>query len=169
MNKLIAALLLSITLALPVSADHVPDAQIQKDLAILSMSQTPLVMMDKESALLVAATSYECASYYIGMTVVAKAMEEAEQLNGAVDPEKFTRLSNRVAGYHIGLAEIIHMIHDITEEQDLAIMMEQNAKVKVVLTEFTPNEIDVRYGVQCAAILRTYLPTLFKEEEKNGA
>jgi hypothetical protein len=109
MNKLIASLLLTIALVFPVSANDVPDAQIQKDLAIMSMSQTPLVMMDRESALLVAATSYECASYYIGMTIVAKAMEEAEQLNGAVDPEKFTRLSRQVAGYHIGLAEIIHM------------------------------------------------------------
>lgn len=169
MNKLVASLLLLITLVLPVSADDVPYTQLQKDLAIMTMSQTPLVTMDKESALLVAAFSYECASYYIGMTIVARQLNEIDQLKDAVELETFTRLSHRVAGYHIGVAEIIHIIHDITEEQDLAIMMEQNGKVQVVINESSPDAIDTRYGLPCEAVLRTYLPTLFTEEEKNGA
>ena len=72
----------------------------------MSMSQTPLVTMDKESAMLVAAFSYECAAYYIGMTIVARQLDEIDQLKGAVELEKFTRLSQQVAGYHIGVAEI---------------------------------------------------------------
>ena len=165
--KKIVPLLLTLLLAFPVLAQYAPQ---MKDQAIMAMSETPLVGMDKESSLFIAAYSYECAAYYIGMTVIATKLYERGDLGedfGSL--EEFTRAGQQVGAYHIALAEIIHIIYDITEEQDMTIMLEQNEKIKKAINDVHPKDLDDKYEVPCQAVLKTYLPILFAEEEKNGA
>ena len=168
MLKKIVPFLLTLLLTLPAFAQII-SPQDQKAMAIATMAMTPLARMDKDSAMLIAATSYECASFFIGMTVMAEQMNDLEQLPDTIDLKAFTGMAQRTAQYHIGLSEIIHIIYDITEEQDLAIMMKQNAKVGVAVTNLTTDELDTKYAVQCKAILKTYLPKLFDKGDERSA
>ncbi len=166
--KKIAVLLLTLSLTLPAFA-QTPFRPAQKEQAMASMAMTPLASMDKDTSMLVAASSYECAAYYFGMVMVAQQLTERGGLDDEFPLEKFTQYGHRLGSFHVALSEIIHIIYDITEEQDMAIMMKQQEKVTVVINTVPPKEIDDKYEVPCHAILQTYLPTLFKQEEKNGA
>ena len=103
------------------------------------------------------------------MTMIASQLHELGRLDEDFGVEAFVRAGQQIGGYHIALSEIIHIIYDITEEQDLAIMMAQGEKIQTALNGEDPQGLDDIYEPQCNAILRTYLPRLFKEEEYNGA
>lgn len=153
--KVVLPLLLSLFLVLPVSA------QTQKDLAVATMAMTPLASMDKDSALLVAATSYECAGYYVGTMMVANEMKKQGMIPDSPEFELFNAAGKQLAQFHIGLAEIVHLIHDVDEKQDLAVMREQGDKAQDFINNNIPPEINARYNKMCEGIIRTYLPSLF--------
>ena len=143
-------------------------SKLNKDMALAVLSKTPIVTMEKESALLVAESSYECAAYFIGMKQLAEEANEAGMLPEHIDFEKFSRLAVQFATFLIAISEMIHVVHDITEEQDLAIMEAQQDKALAAINHLTPKQIDEKYEGMCRGILRTYLPDLFKGEA-NGA
>ena len=101
--------------------------------------------------------------------MVAQQLTERGGLDDEFPLEKFTQYGHRLGSFHVALSEIIHIIYDITEEQDMAIMLEQNEKIKKAINDVHPKDLDDKYEVPCQAVLKTYLPILFAEEEQNGA